>query len=106
MLETLGLNLRFGISMKLDNTKIPMDLNRLKRAVRLCFVKFGDKKKEEQYIKKLHSKSNWEPTAAPKTVELAIENYEAAVTTAVNTNWKQEHVVNLEEKKIKILSKI
>ena len=58
VLETLGLNLGFGVSMKPDKTTIPMDFDRLKRAVRLCFVKFGDKKEEEQYLKQLHSKSD------------------------------------------------
>ena len=87
-------------------TTIPMDFNRLKRAVHLCFVKFGDKKKEEQYIKTLHSKSDWEPPKSPKTMELAIENYEAEVNTSFNNSWKQEHIVNLQEKKIQMLSKI
>ena len=40
------------------------------------------------------------------TVELVIKNYEAVVTTAFNNSWKQEHVINLEEKKIKMLSEI
>ena len=47
--------LEFGILMKLDTTKISIDFDRLKRAVPLCFVKFGDKKEEEQYIVKQHS---------------------------------------------------
>ena len=101
MLEPLGLNLGFGISMKPDKTTIPMDFDRLKRAVRLCFMKFGDKKEGEQYIKKIHSKSDWALPTAPKTVELAIENYEAVVSTAFNNSWKQEYVVNLGENKIK-----
>ena len=92
--------------MKPDKKSIPVDFERLKRAVRLCFVKFGEKKEEEQYLKQLHSKSEWPPPKAPKTVELAIENYEAAVTTAFNNSWKQKHIVNLEEKKIKMLSNI
>ena len=50
VLETLGLNLEFGISMKPDTTTIPMDFNSLKRVVRLWFVKFRDKKEEKQYI--------------------------------------------------------
>ena len=106
VLEILGLNIGFGVSMKLDTTTIPIDFNRLKRAVSLCFVKFGDKKEEEQYIEKLISKSDWEPPKAPKTVELTVKNYEIAVTTAFNNSWKQEHVVNLKEKQIKMLSKI
>ena len=92
--------------MKPDTTKIPINFERLKRAVRLCFVKFGDKKEEEQYIKKLHSKSDWEPPTAPKKVEIAIDNYEAEVTIAFNNSWKQENIINLEEKKIKLLSQI
>ena len=86
VLETLRLNLGFGVSMKPDKTTIPMDFDRLKRAVRLCFVKFGDKKEGEQYLKQLHSKSDWPPPKVPKTVRLAIENYEAAVTTAFNNS--------------------
>ena len=97
VLETLGLNLGFGVSMKPDKKLIPMDFDRLKRAIRLCFVKFGDKKEEEQYLKQFHSKSDWPPPKAPKIVELAIKNYEAAVTTAFDNSWKQEHIVNLEE---------
>ena len=43
-----------------------------------------------------NSTRNPPPPKALKTVELAIENYEAAVTTAFNNSWKQEHVVNFE----------
>ena len=39
-------------------------------------------------------------------MELAIENYETVITTAFNNSWKQEHIVNLQEKKIQMLSKI
>ena len=37
-------------------------------------------------------------------MELAINNHKALVTIALNNSWKQEHIVNLEEKKFKILS--
>ena len=39
-------------------------------------------------------------------MELAINNYKSLVTTTFNNSWKQEHIVNLEEKKIKMLSQI
>ena len=39
-------------------------------------------------------------------MELVIKNYGDVVTTAFKNSWKKEHIVNLEDKKIKILSKI
>ena len=105
ILETLGLNLGFGISLKPDKRTIPIDLKRLQRSVRLCFQKLPDKA-EEQYIPKLHSKSEWAPPLAPQKVELALNTYIKPVTIAFNNSWKQEHIVNLEERKTALLKSI
>ena len=85
--------------MKPDTTKIPVNFDRLKRAVCLWFVKFGDKKEEDKYIKKLYSTLDWGPPKAPKKVKLALSNYKTLVTTVFNNRWKKEHIINLEEKK-------
>ena len=106
LLNTLGLNLTFGISMKPKKNKTPIDFNRLRRAIRLCFVPFPPKNKEEHYDPKLHSKSDWEPPKASKHVETAMDSYEASVDTAFQNSWKKEHIVNLKEKKIDLLKRI
>lgn len=52
ILDTLGLNLSFGILLPPKKDKIPIDFERLQRWVQLCFTKF-DKKQEEVYVHKL-----------------------------------------------------
>ena len=92
--------------MKPKKNKTPIDFNRLRRAIRLCFVPFPPKNKEEHYDPKLHSESDWEPPKASKHVETAMDSYEASVDTAFQNSWKKEHIVNLEEKKIDLLKRI
>jgi hypothetical protein len=74
LLDSLGLNLNFGISMKPNKEKIPIDFERLKRSIRLKFVRFP--LKQETFIPKLHSKSDWPPPNAPKAIEAATNKFE------------------------------
>ena len=104
LLNTLGLNLNFGISIKPNKEKVPIDFDRLRRSIRLKFVKFPPKK--ETFIPKLHSKSDWLPPDAPKTVETAMNTFEEAAKKAFTKSWKHPHLENMEEKKIKLLKSI
>ena len=105
VLDTLGLNLSFGISLPPKKDKLPIDFERLQRSVRLCFTKF-DKKQEEVYVHKLKSRSDWEPEPAPKLVEDALNRFKSAASTAFQKSWKKPHVYNLEKCKIDLLREI
>jgi hypothetical protein len=104
LLNTLGLNLNYGISLKPDKERIPIDFERLRRSIRLKFVKFPPK--QDMFIKKLHSKSDWPPPDAPKTVETAMNRFEAATKIAFTKSWKQKHLQNLKESRIDLLRSI
>jgi hypothetical protein len=98
LLDTLGLNLNFGISLKPRKDEIPIDFERLRCSIRLKYVKFPIKK--EIFISKLHSTSNWPPPNAPKKVETAIDNYETATAEAFQKSWKRPQIENLGKAKI------
>ena len=101
LLETLGLNLTFGISLPPKKDKLPVDFDRLQRSVRLCFTEFN--KKEEIDIPKLRSRSQWEPDPAPKKVEDALNRFKISITKAFKNSWSRPHIMNLEQHKIDLL---
>jgi hypothetical protein len=104
LLDTLGLNLNFGVSIKPRKDDIPIDFARLRRSIRLKYVKFPIK--DDIFIHKLHSASNWPPPNAPKKVEQAIDEFEKTTTTAFRRSWKRPHIENLESSKIEMLREI
>ena len=81
ILEKLGLNLNFGISLSPKKETLPIDFEQLQRSVRLYFTKF-DKKKDEIDILKLRSRSTWEPDPAPKILEDASDQFKVSITKA------------------------
>ena len=101
ILETLGLNLTFGISLPTEKDKLPIDFEQLQRSVRLCFTKF-DKKKDEIDIAKLRSRSKWEPDPAPKMVEDTLNCFKVSTTKAFENSWSRPHIANLKEHKINL----
>ena len=102
ILETLGLNLTFGISLPPKKDKLPIDFDRLQRSVRLCFTPF-DKKNDEIDIPKLRSRSKWEPDPAPKMVEDALTRFKTSITKAFENSWSRPHIVNIEKRKVDLL---
>jgi hypothetical protein len=104
LLDTLGLNLNFGISLKPNKEKFPIDFERLRRSIRLKFVKFPIK--EEVFIPKLHCKSDWLPPNAPKVIETAMNNFEETTKKAFIKSWKHPHLENMEQSKINLLKSI
>jgi hypothetical protein len=70
----------------------------------LKFVEFPQK--EDVYIPKLHSNSDWLPPNAPKTVEIAMNNFEEATKNAFIKSWKHPHLENMEERRIDLLRSI
>jgi hypothetical protein len=104
LLDTLGLNLNFGVSIKPRKDNVPIDFERLRRSIRLKYVKFPIK--TDIFIPKLHSTSNWPPPNAPKQVENAMDTFEKTTTEAFKKSWKRPHVENLSKIKIDLLKKI
>jgi hypothetical protein len=79
LLDTLGLNLGFGISMPPNKEKTPIDFERLRRSIRVKFLKFPDQDTERTYNPKLYiRKENLKLDKAPKKIEKAINNFEEA----------------------------
>jgi hypothetical protein len=78
ILDTLGLNLNYGVSLPPNKEEIPIDLDRLRRSIRLKFIKFPQKEDNEPFISKLHTKSDWLPPDASKKIENAIDDFEVA----------------------------
>ena len=102
ILETLGLNLTFGISLPPKKDKLPIIFEQLQRSVRLCFTKF-DKKKDGIDIPKLRSRLKWEPNPAPKNGGRYIELFKVSIIKAFENSWSHPHIVNLKEHKIDLL---
>jgi hypothetical protein len=100
LLGTLRLNLNFGISLKPNKEKTPIDFERLRRSIRLKFTKFPPKK--ETFILKLYYKSDWPPPNAPKAIEMAVNKTKKAFMKS----WKHPHLENLEQNKIDLLKSI
>ena len=104
LLDTLGLNLNYGVSIKPRKDDIPIDFERLRRSIRLKYINFPIK--TEIFIPKLHSTSVWPPPSAPKKVETAIDTFEKKTTEAFKRSWKRPHIENLSAIKIDLLKKI
>jgi hypothetical protein len=108
MLNTLGLNLNFGVSLPpfKDKDKIPIDLERLRRSIRLKFVKFPPKEGNEIYVPKLHAKSDWLPPDASKKIEKAMDNFDTATKKAFEKSWAKPHIANIDKKRVDLLRKM
>jgi hypothetical protein len=106
MHNTLGLNLSFGVSLPPLKDKIPIDLERLKRSIRLKFIKFPPKVDNETYVPKLHAKSDWPPPNAPTKVEKAMNKFEEATKKAFIKSWAKPHIPNIDKQQVDLLRKI
>jgi hypothetical protein len=85
-LDTLGLNLNYGVSLPPTKEKVPIDLDRLRRSIRLKFIKFPIKDNNDPYIPKLHTTLDWLPPDAPKKVEKAMDDFELTTKNAFNAS--------------------
>ena len=107
LLDTLGLNLGFGIALPPKKDKIPIDFERIRRDIRIKFIEFPDDSNNNTFNKKLHvKKDNPNMAKAPREIERAINNFEQATKEAFNNSWKRPFVGNLEKKKIEMLRQI
>ena len=108
LLETLGLNLGFGIALPPKKDKIPIDFEKIRRDIRIKFIEFPDEYDNKAFNKKLYiKKKNDIPLAkAPRAIERAINNFETATKEAFRNSWKRPFIGNLEKKKIELLREI
>ena len=107
LLDTLGLNLGFGISMPPKKEKTPIDFERLRRSIRVKFIKFPDYDTKRTYNPKLYiRKENLTLDKAPRKIEKAINNFEEATKKAFQRSQKAKHVGNLDKTKIELLRTI
>ena len=105
-LDTLGLNLNYGVSLPPTKEKVPIDLDRLRRSIRLKFIKFPIKDNNDPYIPKLHTKSDWLPPDAPKKVEKAMDDFELTTKNAFKASWSKPHIPNINKEKVNLLRTI
>jgi hypothetical protein len=107
LLDTLGLNLGFGISMPQKKGKVPIDFERLRRSIRVKFIKVPDYDKKRTYNPKLYiRKENLQLDKAPRKIEKAINNFEETTNKAFQQSQKGPHVRNLDKTKIELLHTI
>ena len=104
LLDTLGLNLGFGISLPPKKDKTPIDFERLRRSIRVKFIKFPDYDTKRTYNPKLYiRKENLQLDKAPRKIEKAINNFEESIKKAFQQSQKVPHVGNLDKAKIELL---
>jgi hypothetical protein len=107
LLETLGLNLGFGIALPPQKDKIPIDFERIRRDIRIKYIELPVENNNTTFNKKLHiKKNNRHLERAPRGIEKAIDNFETATKEAFKNSWKRPFIGNLEKKKIELLRQI
>jgi hypothetical protein len=105
LLDTLGLRLGYGIITKQRN-KNPIDIERLRRATRLKFVKFPPTDDDKEYNPKLLATSDWEPPLAPEEIEDALNEFETTSSDTFRTYRMIPPIFNLDKERINLLRQV
>jgi hypothetical protein len=96
LLDSLGLNLGFGISMPPKKDKIPIDFERVK------FIKSPDSSIKRVYNPKLYiRKEQLILDIAQREIEEAINKFKEATKKAFHQSLKNPHVSNLKKARLK-----
>lgn len=98
--DILGLNLNFGINFKPKLDEHTIDFTRLRRSIRLRFIPFESK---QEYNPKLYIPKSGYVSPAPKEIETAIDNFEAACKTAFSNSRRRPHHPNVTKTQVQLL---
>jgi hypothetical protein len=105
LLDALDLGLGYGIITK-QRDKNPIDIERLRRATRLKFVKFPPTDDDEEYNPKLRATSDWEPPLAPEEIEDALNEFKTTSSDTFRTYRMIPPIFNLDKERIDLLRQV
>lgn len=102
--KLLSFNLGHGVCTKPDTSKLPIDIDRLRRSIRSKFL--FKHTPNTDFDPKLYIRRNTELPWAPDAIENAVDEFAKGCRKAFDISWKRPMVRNVDDKQIELLKTI